>query len=96
MAGSKCLCPSTHGRYCWYMAQCHTMHHSVSQQRHTVSCSFTMTGPQGTGILHLKAVRNGVISAELEKGYCSLLISGCLADTDTDTTRFSNKLLYQT
>ena len=60
MAGSKCLCPF----YPWPLLLVHgTMPYdaslAVSQQRHTLSCSFTMTGPQGTGILHLKAVRNG-------------------------------------
>ncbi|KAJ0254150.1 Cytochrome oxidase complex assembly protein [Hirschfeldia incana] len=38
----------------WYNASL-----AVSQQRHSVSCSFPVVGPQGTGILHLKAVRNG-------------------------------------
>ncbi|KAL0803107.1 hypothetical protein Bca101_058283 [Brassica carinata] len=38
----------------WYNASL-----AVSQQRHSVSCSFPVIGPQGTGILHLKAVRNG-------------------------------------
>ncbi|CAH8361184.1 unnamed protein product [Eruca vesicaria subsp. sativa] len=38
----------------WYNASL-----AVSQQRRTVSCSFPVVGPQGTGILHLKAVRNG-------------------------------------
>ncbi|CAN8257535.1 unnamed protein product [Cochlearia groenlandica] len=38
----------------WYNASL-----AVSQQRHSVSCSFPVIGPQGTGILHLKAVRDG-------------------------------------
>ncbi|CAA7013979.1 unnamed protein product [Microthlaspi erraticum] len=38
----------------WYNASL-----AVSQQRHSVSCSFPVIGPQGTGILHLKAVRYG-------------------------------------
>ncbi|KFK40415.1 hypothetical protein AALP_AA3G370800 [Arabis alpina] len=38
----------------WYNASL-----AVSRQRHSVSCSFPVIGPQGTGILHLKAVRNG-------------------------------------
>ncbi|KAL9300052.1 putative cytochrome oxidase assembly protein [Arabidopsis thaliana] len=38
----------------WYNASL-----AVSHQRHSVSCSFPVIGPQGTGILHLKAVRNG-------------------------------------
>ncbi|ESQ50410.1 hypothetical protein EUTSA_v10002102mg [Eutrema salsugineum] len=38
----------------WYNASL-----AVSQQRHSVSCSFPVIGPQGSGILHLKAVRNG-------------------------------------
>ncbi|XP_010415840.1 PREDICTED: uncharacterized protein LOC104701788 isoform X2 [Camelina sativa] len=38
----------------WYSASL-----AVSHQRHSVSCSFPVIGPQGTGILHLKAVRNG-------------------------------------
>lgn len=38
----------------WYNASL-----AVSQQRHSVSCSFPVVGPQGTGILHLKAVRHG-------------------------------------
>ncbi|CAH2051158.1 unnamed protein product [Thlaspi arvense] len=38
----------------WYNASL-----AVSQQRHSVSCSFPVIGPQGTGVLHLKAVRNG-------------------------------------
>ncbi|XP_010489046.1 PREDICTED: uncharacterized protein LOC104766792 [Camelina sativa] len=38
----------------WYSASL-----AVSHQRHSVSCSFPVVGPQGTGILHLKAVRNG-------------------------------------
>lgn len=42
----------------WYNASL-----AVSQQRHSVSCSFPVIGPQGTGILHLKAVRNGGLNA---------------------------------
>ncbi|XP_010467832.1 PREDICTED: uncharacterized protein LOC104747826 isoform X1 [Camelina sativa] len=38
----------------WYSASL-----AVSHQRHSVSCSFPVIGPQGTGILHLKAVRDG-------------------------------------
>ncbi|KAL1219342.1 hypothetical protein V5N11_007873 [Cardamine amara subsp. amara] len=38
----------------WYNASL-----AVSHQRHSVSCSFPVIGPQGNGILHLKAVRNG-------------------------------------
>lgn len=38
----------------WYNASL-----SVAHKRHSVSCSFPVSGPQGTGVLQLKAVRNG-------------------------------------
>lgn len=38
----------------WYNASL-----AVAHKRHSVSCSFPVLGPQGTGILQLKAVRNG-------------------------------------
>ncbi|MED6147523.1 hypothetical protein PIB30_044708 [Stylosanthes scabra] len=38
----------------WYNASL-----AVAHKRHSVSCSFPVSGPQGTGILQLKAVRNG-------------------------------------
>ncbi|XP_010540913.1 PREDICTED: uncharacterized protein LOC104814528 [Tarenaya hassleriana] len=38
----------------WYNATL-----AVAQNRHSVSCSFPVNGPQGSGILHLKAVRSG-------------------------------------
>lgn len=52
----------------WYNASL-----AVSHQRHSVSCSFPVIGPQGTGILHLKAVRNG---GKLLKG--TSLTSTCI------------------
>ncbi|KAI9122267.1 hypothetical protein K1719_006956 [Acacia pycnantha] len=38
----------------WYNASL-----AVAHKRHSVSCSFPVSGPQGTGLLQLKAVRNG-------------------------------------
>ncbi|KAG9160792.1 hypothetical protein Leryth_008627 [Lithospermum erythrorhizon] len=38
----------------WYNASL-----AVAHKRHSVSCTFPVTGPQGTGIFQLKAVRNG-------------------------------------
>ncbi|KAL3523828.1 hypothetical protein ACH5RR_016662 [Cinchona calisaya] len=38
----------------WYNASL-----AVAHKRHSVSCSFPVSGPQGTGIFQLKAVRNG-------------------------------------
>ncbi|XP_027161176.1 uncharacterized protein LOC113762102 isoform X1 [Coffea eugenioides] len=38
----------------WYNASL-----AVAHKRHSVSCTFPVSGPQGTGILQLKAVRNG-------------------------------------
>ncbi|KAK7378513.1 hypothetical protein VNO80_03955 [Phaseolus coccineus] len=38
----------------WYNASL-----AVAHKRHSVSCSFPVSGPQGTGNLQLKAVRNG-------------------------------------
>lgn len=38
----------------WYNASL-----GVAHKRNSVSCSFPVSGPQGNGILHLKAVRNG-------------------------------------
>ncbi|KAI4353304.1 hypothetical protein L6164_002263 [Bauhinia variegata] len=38
----------------WYNASL-----AVAHKRHSVSCSFPVSGPQGTGVLQLKAVRNG-------------------------------------
>ncbi|GMH27908.1 hypothetical protein Nepgr_029751 [Nepenthes gracilis] len=38
----------------WYNASLAVTHH-----RNSVSCSFPVSGPQGNGILRLKAVRNG-------------------------------------
>lgn len=38
----------------WYNASL-----AVAHKRHSVSCSFPVSGPQGTGMLQLKAVRNG-------------------------------------
>lgn len=38
----------------WYNASL-----AVAHQRHSVSCTFPVSGPQGTGIFQLKAVRNG-------------------------------------
>ncbi|KAL8143002.1 hypothetical protein V2J09_016034 [Rumex salicifolius] len=38
----------------WYNASL-----AVANKRNSVSCSFPVSGPQGNGILHLKAVRNG-------------------------------------
>ncbi|CAJ1899338.1 unnamed protein product [Sphenostylis stenocarpa] len=38
----------------WYNASL-----AVAHKRHSVSCSFPVSGPQGTGFLQLKAVRNG-------------------------------------
>ncbi|GAB4841263.1 hypothetical protein Ancab_021995 [Ancistrocladus abbreviatus] len=37
----------------WYNASL-----AVAHKRNSVSCSFPVSGPQGSGILHLKAVRN--------------------------------------
>uniref|UniRef100_M1CNJ7 Uncharacterized protein n=1 Tax=Solanum tuberosum TaxID=4113 RepID=M1CNJ7_SOLTU len=38
----------------WYNASL-----AVAHQRQSVSCTFPVSGPQGTGIFQLKAVRNG-------------------------------------
>ncbi|KAL2541702.1 hypothetical protein Adt_02680 [Abeliophyllum distichum] len=38
----------------WYNASL-----AVAHKRHSVSCTFPVAGPQGTGIFQLKAVRNG-------------------------------------
>lgn len=38
----------------WYNASL-----AVAHKRHSVSCSFPVSGPQGTGIFRLKAVSNG-------------------------------------
>ncbi|KAA8550701.1 hypothetical protein F0562_002385 [Nyssa sinensis] len=38
----------------WYNASL-----AVAHQRHSVSCTFPVSGPQGTGIFQLKAIRNG-------------------------------------
>ncbi|EYU19911.1 hypothetical protein ABFS82_06G076200 [Erythranthe guttata] len=38
----------------WYNASL-----AVAHQRHSLSCTFPVSGPQGTGIFQLKAVRNG-------------------------------------
>ncbi|POO01204.1 Cytochrome oxidase assembly protein [Trema orientale] len=38
----------------WYNASL-----AVAQKRQSVSCTFPVSGPQGTGVLQLKAVRNG-------------------------------------
>lgn len=38
----------------WYNASL-----AVAHKRHSLSCTFPVSGPQGTGILQLKAVRNG-------------------------------------
>ncbi|XAR61047.1 hypothetical protein NMG60_11034629 [Bertholletia excelsa] len=38
----------------WYNASL-----AVARKRHSVSCTFPVSGPQGTGMLQLKAVRNG-------------------------------------
>ena len=38
----------------WYNASL-----AVAHKRHSVSCTFPVSGPQGTGIFQLKAVRNG-------------------------------------
>ncbi|EPS64821.1 hypothetical protein M569_09957, partial [Genlisea aurea] len=38
----------------WYNASL-----AVAHKRHSVSCSFPVSGPLGTGMFHLKAVRNG-------------------------------------
>lgn len=44
----------------WYNASL-----AVAHKRHSVSCTFPVSGPQGNGVLQLKAVRNG--------GWCRLL-----------------------
>lgn len=38
----------------WYNASL-----AVTHQRHSVSCTFPVSGPQGNGVVQLKAVRNG-------------------------------------
>ncbi|KAM7272000.1 hypothetical protein ACFE04_031214 [Oxalis oulophora] len=38
----------------WYNASL-----AVAQKRHSVSCTFPVTGPNGNGVFRLKAVRNG-------------------------------------
>ncbi|KAL6982564.1 hypothetical protein U1Q18_041014 [Sarracenia purpurea var. burkii] len=38
----------------WYNASL-----AVAHKRHSVSCTFPVSGPHGTGIFQLKAVRNG-------------------------------------
>lgn len=38
----------------WYNASL-----AVAHKRHSVSCSFPVSGPLGSGVLQLKAVRNG-------------------------------------
>lgn len=38
----------------WYNASL-----AVAHKRHSVSCTFPVSGPQGTGVLQLKAVRHG-------------------------------------
>lgn len=38
----------------WYNASL-----AVAHKRHSVSCTFPVSGPQGTGVFQLKAVRNG-------------------------------------
>ncbi|CAK9172821.1 unnamed protein product [Ilex paraguariensis] len=38
----------------WYNASL-----AVAHKRHSVSCTFPVSGPQGTGIFQLRAVRNG-------------------------------------
>lgn len=44
-------------RGAWYNASL-----AVAHKRHSVSCSFPVSGPRGTGIFQLKAVRNGGLS----------------------------------
>ncbi|XP_060183346.1 uncharacterized protein LOC132613346 [Lycium barbarum] len=43
----------------WYNASL-----AVAHQRQSVSCTFPVSGPQGTGIFQLKAVRNGDTCSE--------------------------------
>jgi hypothetical protein len=38
----------------WYNASL-----AVAHKRHSVSCTFPVSGPQGSGVFQLKAVRNG-------------------------------------
>lgn len=38
----------------WYNASL-----AVAHKRHSVSCTFPVSGPQGNGVLQLRAVRNG-------------------------------------
>lgn len=38
----------------WYNASL-----AVAHKRNSVSCSFPVSGPHGTGVLQLKAIRNG-------------------------------------
>lgn len=38
----------------WYNASL-----AVAHKRQSVSCTFPVSGPQGTGVLRLKAIRNG-------------------------------------
>ncbi|GFY99538.1 hypothetical protein Acr_13g0009380 [Actinidia rufa] len=40
----------------WYNASL-----AVAHKRHSVSCTFPFSGPQGSGIFQLKAVRNGAL-----------------------------------
>ncbi|XP_013598178.1 PREDICTED: uncharacterized protein LOC106306199 [Brassica oleracea var. oleracea] len=65
----------------WYNASL-----AVSQQRHSVSCSFPVVGPQGTGILHLKAVRNGEDSlfGFLQQREWDILIMDALVHVPSD------------
>lgn len=55
----------------WYNASL-----AVAHKRQSVSCTFPVSGPQGTGIFQIKAVRNGGVlySLPLLSFYSSVVI----------------------
>lgn len=56
----------------WYNASL-----AVTHKRHSVSCTFPVSGPQGNGVFQLKAVRNGGLSCiYVSCLLCSLCLIG--------------------
>ncbi|KAK9146299.1 hypothetical protein Sjap_006202 [Stephania japonica] len=47
----------------WYNASL-----AVAHKRHSVSCSFPISGPRGSGIFQLKAIRDGASSTQMIPG----------------------------
>ena len=58
----------------WYEASL-----EVGHRRRSVSCTFPVSGPHGSGFFQIEATRNG--------GWCSILSLLCLISCAPDTTR---------